>query len=106
MGGTASTLWSRETIFHALSGAIASATSVSVFYPLETVRTRKQASRVAVNDEKPSRPILLGLIRSLRRIYSQEGVRGRLFIDAPRTLVWPNILANDRRQGKAQPTSP
>jgi len=76
MGGIASTFLLRETIFHAFSGAIASATSVSVFYPLETVRTRKQVSRISVYDESSSRPILIGLIRSLRRIYLQEGLRG------------------------------
>ena len=72
MGVALSTLWSRETLSHAISGAIASATSVSVFYPLETIRTRKQASRNAAT----ANPVLFGVVQSLRRIYVKEGIRG------------------------------
>ena len=74
MGVAPSALWSRETLSHAISGAIASAVSVSVFYPLETIRTRKQTS--PVKNERPSLPILWGLIHSLRMIRAREGLRG------------------------------
>ena len=78
MGLALSILTSRETLFHAISGAIASATSVSVFYPLETIRTRKQASRAVSRTDATSQPILVGLARSLKRIYLTEGFQGRI----------------------------
>ena len=77
MGLALSILTSRETLFHAISGAIASATSISVFYPLETIRTRKQANRAVSRTDATSQPILVGLARSLKRIYLTEGFQGR-----------------------------
>lgn len=77
MNGAISSPLSRETLTHAFSGAIAGVTAVSVFYPLETVRTRKQVNSDSVKSRNSrSEIILVGLIRSLTNIYAKEGVRG------------------------------
>ena len=78
MNGAISSPLSRETLTHAFSGAIAGVTAVSVFYPLETVRTRKQVNSDSVKSRNSrSEIILVGLIRSLTKIYAKEGVRGK-----------------------------
>lgn len=77
MVGAVSPLLTRETVTHAISGALAGVTAVSVFYPLETVRTRKQVDSESVKSKQPhSQVIVLGLIRSLKNIYGKEGLRG------------------------------
>ena len=68
---------SRETLTHAISGAIAGVTAVSMFYPLETVRTRKQVDSESLKSKHlRSEFVLVGLVRSLNHIYAKEGVRG------------------------------
>ena len=78
MGSGFSSLLTRETLTHAISGAVGSAASVSVFYPLETVRTRKQVDKESLGRDKSShsQPILVGLVKSLAAIHSKEGLKG------------------------------
>lgn len=78
MGLGFSSRLTRETLTHAISGAVGSAASVSVFYPLETVRTRKQVDKESPGRGKAShsQPILVGLVKSLAAIHSKEGLKG------------------------------
>ena len=78
MGLGFSGLLTREMLTHAISGAFGSAASVSVFYPLETVRTRKQVDKELPGRTKAShsQPILVGLVRSLVAIHAKEGLKG------------------------------
>ena len=63
---------SNNNVIHALSGSLGSALSITIFYPLETVRTRLQVSDPNVTPSRWS-------VTLVYDIYQQEGLRKGLY---------------------------